>query len=233
MLTMVVLQSQAWDNLMARLDALLGGAAQGLLSFLLAILVVAIGWGVATLASAAARILLRAVRFNDGVRSLVGGGPMRHEPAAMAAWGVYWLIMVAALMFAIDTMGFTLSISVTDRLAEVLPRIIASAVLLAVGVLVAMLVGAVTRRFFDTAGLRGGQLRGQIVTIVLSGFAVLVSLEQLGFAAQFVMAIGLVALSAVGIALGLAFGLGCRDLARDFIVEYLRSLDEQGPQRPA
>ena len=40
-------------------------------------------------------------------------------------------------------------------------------------------------------------------------------------------------LAAVGLALGLAFGLGCRDLARDFVVEYLRSMDEQGPQRPA
>jgi hypothetical protein len=32
--------------------------------------------------------------------------------------------------------------------------------------------------------------------------------------------------------LALAFGLGCRDLARDFVVEYLRSLDRDEPPRP-
>jgi hypothetical protein len=231
MRTMFVLQSQAWDNLTRRLGDLLGGATEGFLSFLLALLVLAVGWGLAALVSLAARVLLRAVRFNDGVRGVLGGGPLRHEPAALAAWAIYWLVMSAAVLLAVDTLGFTLGISVTDRLAEVLPRIVASGVLLAVGVLLAMLIGAITTRFFETAGLRGGRLRGQIVTVVLSAFAVLIALEQLGFAAQFVMAVGLIALAGVGLALGLAFGLGCRDLARDFVVEYLRSL-EDGPKRP-
>ena len=158
---------------------------------------------------------------------------LRHEPAGLASWAIYWTIVVLTLMLALDTLGFSMGPSVTLRLGEVLPRIVASGTLLAIGVLLAMLLGALTRRFFETAGLRGGRLRGQVVTAVLTGFAVLVALEQLGFAAQFVMAIGLVALGSVGLALGLAFGLGCRDLARDFVVEYLRSLDERGPQRPA
>ena len=230
---LLILQSQAWDNLMTRLNDLLSGTADGLLNFTLALLVALVGWAIATLVAAAARMVLRAVRFNDGVRGLAGGAAPRHEPAAIAAWGIYWSIIVVSLMLALDTMGLTLGFAVSQRLAEVLPRIVASGVLLAVGVLVAMLIGALTRRFFDSAGLRGGRLRGQVVAAVLTGFAVLVALEQLGFAAHFVMAIGIVALAAAGLALGLAFGLGCRDLARDFVVEYLRSLDEQGPQRPA
>src|SRR5258706_359733 len=96
----------------------------------------------------------------------------------------------------------------------------------------AWLLGGATRRLFEGAGLRGSRLRGQIVTVLLSGFAVLLALEQLGFAAQFVMALGVTVVAAAGLAVGLAFGLGCRELARDFIVEYLRSLDEEGRQRP-
>ncbi len=46
------------------------------------------------------------------------------------------------------------------------------------------------------------------------------------------MVLGGLAAAAVALALGLAFGLGCRDLARDFVIEYLRSLDEPGPKRP-
>jgi len=232
-MTMIILASQAWDNLMARLDGMFSGATEGLLAFLLALLVGLIGWAVAAIVATAVRLVLRALRFNEGVRGLAGGGPPGKEPAALAAWAVYWVLIAVALILALDTMGMHLGEAVTDRLSDVLPRIVAAGFLLAIGVLVAMLLGALTRRFFDTAGLRGGRLRGQAVTAVLTGFAVLVALEQLGLAAQFVMAIGLIALAAVGLALGLAFGLGCRELARDFVIEYLRSMEEQGPQRPA
>ena len=55
--------------------------------------------------------------------------------------------------------------------------------------------------------------------------------EQLGFAVQFVMAIGVVMAAAAGLALALAFGLGCRELARDFLVEYLRTLEDDRSRR--
>ncbi len=129
-------------------------------------------------------------------------------------------------------LGFNLAASVGDRLNEVVPRIVTSAVLFAVGSLVAMLLGSVTQRFLETAGIRAARLQGQVVSVILIGFAALLALEQLGFAAQFVMALGIVAVAAAGLGLALAFGLGCRELTRDFVVEYLRSLDEERPKRP-
>jgi small-conductance mechanosensitive channel len=137
--------------------------------------------------------------------------------------------VVTGVVLAFDTLGFELSLAVGERLRDVLPRVLASALLLVAGVLAAMALGALTRRFFDSAGLRGGRLRGQLVTATFTLFAALLALEQLGFAAQFVMAVGVVAVAALGLAAGLAFGLGCRDLARDFVVEYLRSIDEERP----
>src|SRR5262249_34896201 len=120
---------------------------------------------------------------------------------------------------------------VVDRLVDALPRVVTATILLAIGLVLAWVLGASTRRLFESAGLRGSRLRGQVVTAILTGFAVLLALEQLGFAAQFVMALGVTAVAAVGLAVGLAFGMGCRDLARDFVVEYLRSLDEDSRQQ--
>jgi len=60
---------------------------------------------------------------------------------------------------------------------------------------------------------------------------VLGALEQLGLAAQFIMALSVTAMAVAGLAAALAFGLGCRDLARDFVVEYLRSLEDETPGR--
>lgn len=232
MTTLLVIPTEPWTGLAARLETLGTGAGQGALNALVALAVLLVGWAVATLLAGLVRVLLRALRFDAGARRLLGArATERHEPVAVATWAVYWLVLAGAGLLAFETLGFSLATSVAGRLAEVLPRIVTSAVLFAVGALLALLAGAVTRRFLESADIRAARFQGQLVTAVLTGFAALLAIEQLGFAAQFVMALGVVAVAAGGLALALAFGLGCRDLARDFLVEYLRSLDDDGPKK--
>jgi hypothetical protein len=222
-----------WSDLWPRLADLIQWAAHGGLDLLVALVVLLVGWLIATLLSRLVGTVLRLLRVDQGVRGVFGeratGG---HEPARVGAWATYWILMLGAVLLAFEILGFHLAGSVAERLAEVVPRIVTSAVLFAVGSLVALLVGVVVRRFLESAEVRVAKLQGQIVMAVLTGFAALVALEQLGFAAQFVMAVGIVAVAVVGIGVALAFGLGCRELARDFVVEYLRSLEHETPKRP-
>jgi len=67
------------------------GAEQGAINVLLAVAVLLIGWGLATLIAWAVRGVLRAARFNDAIAGLVRrGAAPRHEPAAFASWRPYW-----------------------------------------------------------------------------------------------------------------------------------------------
>jgi hypothetical protein len=234
MRTLLILQFRPWDDLVARVRDLLTGAGAGALGFLLAVAVALVGWVIAAVVRRASLALLRAARFNEGVHGLLGeGGPLpRHEPANVAAWAIYWVVLVTAVLFAIDSMGFELVAAVSLRLRDAVPRVVAASVLMAAGMVAALLLGAVTRRSFESAGIRGAPLRGQVVGALVTAFAALVALEQLGFATQFVMGIGIAVVAAAGLGLALAFGLGCRELARDFVVEYLRSLEAEEPKRP-
>ena len=227
--TLVILQSATLDRLFERMRVLLEGSGTALIEFFLALIVVMAGTIVATLIGKIVLLMLRAARFNDGMRRVVGPGALRHEPAAIAAWAAHWTVVVLAVMLAADVLGFQLTTSVGDRLRDILPRVVSATIVMAVGVALAVLLGSVARSAFAGAGFSGSRLRGQVVTVVLTGFAVLLALEQLGLAAQFIIALGLTVIASVGLAVGLAFGLGCRDIARDFVVEYLRSLDEEGP----
>ncbi|HET7225284.1 MAG TPA: hypothetical protein VFK69_06155 [Candidatus Eisenbacteria bacterium] len=233
---MLILQGDTWSVMADRARAQLHAAAMSSVDLLFALLVLLVGWVVARLVTAAAVPVLRAVRFNDAVHSVLGvpaDHQSRHEPAHIAAWFVFWTLLLIALLLAMDTLGFDLTGAVSDRLRDVVPRVIVATIMLVIGVVLAVALGAVTRRLFEGAGVRAARFRGQLVTWVLTIFAVLLSLEQLGLAAQFITWLIVVVVAAVGLALGLAFGLGCRDLARDFVVEYLRSLDRDGPQRPS
>lgn len=229
-----ILQSQTWELLVERVRGLLSMGGQVVVDWLLALMVVVIGWVIARVLETITLYLLRALRFNQGVRGLLGptGGEPAHEPAAFASWSVRWTVVVVTVLLALDVLGLNVTSGVGDRLVEAVPRVVTATIMLTAGLVLAWILGGVTHRLFEGAGLRGSRVRGQVVTAVLSGFAILLALDQLGFAAQFVMALGITAVAAVGIAVGLAVGLGCRDLARDFVVEYLRSLDEDKGQRP-
>lgn len=233
MRTPIVLQAQPWTDLASRLGALGESASQAAVVLAVALVALVVGWALATLLAAIVRGALRALRFDDAMRRVLGAkATARHRPSDVAGWAAYWLSVTCAVLVAFELLGYGLAASVASRLGEVLPRIVTSALLFAAGALVALLVGGVTRRFLESADIRAAKFQGQVVTAVLTGFAALLALEQLGFAAQFVMALGIIAVAAAGLGLALAFGLGCRELARDFLVEYLRSLDEEGPKRP-
>lgn len=233
MSNLMLIGVEPWSSLLTRLGDLGRASGQGAVNLLVAVAVLLLGWAAASLVSRAVRGILRAARFDDGVRRVLGPrSTARHEPAGVAAWIVYWLVMAGAALLAFEVLGYSLASSVATRLGEVVPRIVTSAVLFAVGSLTALLIGSIVRRFLESADIRAARLQGQVVSAVLTGFAALLALEQLGFAAQFVMAVGIVAVATTGLGLALAFGLGCRELARDFLVEYLRSLEDEGPKRP-
>jgi hypothetical protein len=230
MTSLVLMQTDVWQDTLARLGVQAVDAERGALTLAIAAGVALLGWLAAGSLSRLTRAVLRVARFNDAMRRLSGHEPPR-EPAVLVARGVHAGVLTLGVVLGFDVLGFGLSTSVGERLRDVLPRVLASALLLVAGVLAAMALGSLTRRFFDSAGLRGGRLRGQIVSGVFTLFAALLALEQLGFAAQFVIAVGIVLVSAAGLGAALAFGLGCRELARDFVVEYLRSLEGDATDR--
>jgi hypothetical protein len=228
---MVILQSAGWDVLTQRLRDMADGAEQGAIDLLLAVAVALLGWLVATLVARLTRGILRAARYNEAMGGMMGPAA-NTEPATFASWIVYWVLIAITAMLALDTLGFTIIQPVSERLAEVLPRIVVAAAIGGAGLGLASLVGMMCRRLFESAGMRGARLRAQAVTVILIAFTALLALEQLGFAAQFIMALGVTVVAGAGLAIALAFGLGCRELARDFVVEYLRSIETEGPRRP-
>src|SRR5258706_16173930 len=119
-----VLQAAPWADLVARIQELGSSAERGGLALAAAALVVLVGWAIAALLSRVARALLRALRFNDGVRGVLGAQiTARHEPAAMAGWGIYRLSLAAASLLALDPMEFDVGAAVAGGPPDLRPRI--------------------------------------------------------------------------------------------------------------
>jgi small-conductance mechanosensitive channel len=228
-----ILQASLWEHATATGERTLEFAQRAGVIVLVAAGLIVAAWLTAALAAAAARALLRLVHFDEGVQRLLGEpGAVRLQPSRAVTAAVRGAVWLLAALFGSELLGLKLASSVGARLEEVVPRIITSALLLGMGALLALTLGATLRHLLDRAGVRTARFQGQIATLTLMVFSILLALDQLGFAAQFVMALGVIAVGAAGLGLALAFGLGCRELARDFLVEYLRALEDSEPRPP-
>ena len=74
-----------------------------------------------------------------------------------------------------------------------------------------------------SAGLAEAEMLATIARYSLIVFTGAVTLHELGVGAELVRAAFTIVFGAVGLALALAFGLGSKDLARDWVVRYLES----------
>jgi hypothetical protein len=218
----------------AQLQVTLTSVSEGLILFLISVGVFLLGWLVATLISRLVQGLFALLGVDSSYARLRQQGGMAPElsPSRFAGYVMFWAIILAAILVSLRVVGMDLAPSITERLQDVVPRVLTSALVLLLGVPVAMAAGRIIGTLLTQTGVRLGRLGSQMLVSVLVAFMVLLALEQLGLAAQLVMAIGIAAVGAIGLGLALAFGLGCRDLARDLVVEYLRAADEAPADRP-
>lgn len=215
-------------ELAAQLQETLLSVARGAVLFVTAVLIAAIGWFLALLLGRIAQIAISATGIDRSVPRLATGRPARPEflPSRIVGYVVIWMGFLSACIVALRVVGLDLAPSIATRLEDVVPRVVTSALVLVLGIPLALAASRVLAALLAPAGVRPSRFRSQAVVALLIGFTVLIALEQLGLAAALIISIGVTVVAAAGLAFALAFGMGCRELARDLIVEYLRASDE-------
>ena len=220
-------QFQLQDTLLA--------VAEGLVLVLIAGLIAVLGWLLALGLSRAIQALLGVAGVDAPLARLQARDHARLLilPSRIAGYVVFWSTFLSACIVALRVLGLDLVPALTARLQDVVPRVLTTALVLIAGVPMAIGLARLLASLFPSPALGTRRLRYQTFASVLVGFVVLLALEQLGLAAQLVVAVGVAGVGAAGLAVALAFGLGCRDLARDLVVEYIRASDsDSGTGRP-
>ncbi|HTB23380.1 MAG TPA: hypothetical protein VK914_11830 [bacterium] len=206
-----------WGDLM--------GLAPGLSAALVVTLAgLAVAWTAGALASALFRILRLDQRL-DGIwiqRFWIRGVGTR--PSTTLARFVFYCVLALTLLLAVRTLGVNVGDEVLKALLTLLPRVLTFMLVLFIGSLLANFLALVSQLALAGAGLKHPHLVGKLVAWTTLGVSTLFALEQLGLAGQFLTQLLLIA--AAGAAL--AFGLGCKDLAKEFVLEMMHE-DAQGP----
>jgi hypothetical protein len=193
---------------------------------LVGIVILIVGLVVARLVRGLAARLFLAIRLDRisdrmGISAFLARGDVRHTVAEILATAVYWLVLIVSLQILGVALGFEGMSAFFAEILGYLPRIIVALVIIMAGVAVGSFFGGAVQVAGSNAGLPGAKAVGAAVKYLVSFFALVMALEQLKIATQLLVATLQIVIGAVALALALAFGLGCKDLARQAVQDWL------------
>jgi len=208
------------------------GAIPRILAF---IVIVAIGWFVSSLLSKAVVGLLRAIRFDELMRrsgladfmSKMGTG---IDSVGIVAGIVKWIVRVVVLLVAFDTLGLPAVSDVMRQLLLWLPNLVVAIFVLFIGGIAARALGNIVRGATAEGGFSNPETLANIARTAVWSFAVVVAINQLGIATNLINTLFTGFVGALAIALGLAFGLGGRDLASRTLENWYDQAQEARPK---
>jgi hypothetical protein len=211
------------------LENLYNGFIDFLPEFLMAVIVLVVGWILASAISKLVKSLLLSSKVDEfgnrmGLDQVSQRTGTTMSIAGMVAWFVKWFILIAIFLGAADILGLDqISNFLRDVLAYI-PKVVAAAAILLTGLMIARFLSRVVRGAVQAAGLASADLLAAVTQWSITVFTVLVTLQQLGVAAAFVQTLYTGFIAMVAIAGGLAFGLGGREHAQKVLNKIERDI---------
>lgn len=138
-----------------------------------------------------------------------------------------WLILLVFFIAAVNLLGLTTVSAFLNAILGYIPQVISASLVFAAGVLIAGWVEGLVKGAVGSLSLGTGRLLGKIASYVVVVFTILAAIGELGIAAEFIniLFIGFVTMLALG--LGLAFGLGAKDVVAEMLKEWHRQMKKE------
>jgi flagellar biosynthesis protein FliQ len=188
----------------------------------LALLVLLAGWLVAKTVRFAIARGLRAVNFNvlterAGIDGFLRDGGLHIDAVEILAVLCYWIVILAALVIGFNLMGLAYITDLLGRVLLFVPRVLVALLVLAFGAYFAKFIAQAVIAYCRNVHMQDADLLGRLAQYAILAFVVLIALDQVGVAGDLVRQTFLIVLAGVVFALALAFGLGGRDWAAQFL----------------
>jgi len=191
---------------------------------LLSLLIILVGWLVSVGIGRLVAALLDKIKINQALKRMgweeaLAKADIELNVSKFLGWIVKWIFVIIFLMVASEVLGLAGFTEFLSKVLDYVPNIIIAALIFIVAVFLTdfsyriVLVSAQKARI-SYSKLLGAAIRGGIWT-----FAILAILLQLGVASEIIEAMVYGMVGIITLAVGLAFGLGGKDLAAEILKE--------------
>jgi hypothetical protein len=215
------------NELTQALQDLARGFAHYLPRLIVMLIIAFVGWVIAYLLKVLARSILRLTKFsklseNAGATQLLNLAALPSSTELLSRF-VFWVAWVGFILLGVSVLGIVGLQDYISRFFLFLPRLFVALVILFFGLLAASFFSRAALLAAVNANFRSSRLLSISIRIIISIFALSMVFEVLGVAKETMLITFGMAFGAVMLGLAIAFGIGGKDVAREFLEKRLVS----------
>jgi len=200
-----------------------------MVSIMLVLVILIIGWIISRIVKTIVIKVLTAIKLDDlssriELAALLEKGGITYTLSELIGVICYWLGLLVTFMVAINAIGLTIVAELLNKIVLYIPNVIAAIFILVIGMFAATLLRNIVEVAANNAGISQSKILSKTVAAIIVGFAVFVALEQLNIGIRITELTLAIILGAIGLGVALAFGLGCKDIAGEFVSELIEKM---------
>ena len=224
---------QNWGDVFSRsLQDVWVGVASFLPGLIIALIIFAIGWVLASLVEKLVESLFKSIKVDAALKSagfeeVVKRAGHNLNSGLFVGSLVKWFVIIVFLMASFDILGLGQVNGFLRDVVAYLPQVIIAVLILMVAVVIANAMQKIVVAYARAGHVKSAELLGRVTKWAIWIFAALTALYNLGIAPGLIQTIVMAIFAGAALALGLAFGLGGKDVAQRLVERTAHSLMEK------
>jgi hypothetical protein len=215
------------NELTQALQDLARGFAHYLPRLVVMLIIAFVGWIVAYLLKVVARSILRLTKFsklseNAGATQLLNQAALPSSTELLSRF-VFWVAWVGFILLGVSVLGIVALQEYISQFFLFLPRLFVALVILFFGLLAASFFSRAALLAAVNVNFPSSRLLSISIRIIISIFTLSMVFEVLGVAKETMLITFGTAFGAIMLSLAIAFGIGGKDVAREFLEKRLVS----------
>lgn len=210
--------TQAWQELIRSF-------AHYLPRLVVMLIVVFLGWIIAYVIKALVRSVLTFTKFsklseNSGATQILNRAALPSSTDLLSRF-VFWVSWISFILLGVSVLGIVGLEEYISHFFLFVPRLLVALVILFFGLAAANFLSRAVLLAAVNENFRSSRLLSSLIRVIVSIFTLSIVVEELGVGEHTILLAFGVAFGAVMLGLAIAFGLGGKDLAREFLEKRL------------
>jgi hypothetical protein len=223
-----------WQTTVVQPVESMWATVMGFLPTLVSVIVILIvGWVIASVAQKVITRFLKLARLDTvsekiGIAGILTKGDINYTLSEIIGVMVYWLLMLVVFLMAVNALQLTVAAELLNQVILYVPNVIASVFILVLGIFFASIMANAVRTTAANAGISQARSLAQFTQVIIVVFTIMESLNQLKIDTMILQLLVKATLFAIALGVGLAIGLGCKDMAGKYVGQLIDSFRTNG-----